>query len=166
MFISTIPIPSEIIISISGRLVAKTFTTDAPPTVSISSLSAYPKGSSNPNTISGSGYVFYYERGTETLYVWEYQIKKGKTDRSNNKTYINLIYNGPVDKLTLTNILDTFSTWNQTDFYKDLPVFEMKCSQKLPMNETIVPIMKRKIMAYVFQIVNFEKINNNFDSEE
>jgi hypothetical protein len=34
------------------------------------------------------------------------------------------------------------------------------------MEETIVPIMKRKIMAYVFQIVNFEKINNNFDSEE
>jgi len=116
--------------------------------------------------VSGSGYVFYYERETETLYVWEYQIKKGKTDRSNNKTYINLIYNGPVDELTLTNILDTFSTWNQTDFYKELPVFEMKCSQKLPMNETIVPIMKRKIMAYVFQIVNFEKINNNFDSED
>lgn len=34
-----------------------TFTTDAPPTVSISSLSAYPKDGSNPNTISGSGYV-------------------------------------------------------------------------------------------------------------
>jgi hypothetical protein len=28
----------------------------------------------------------------------------------------------------------------------------------------MVPIMKRKIMAYVFQIVNFEKISNNFDS--
>ena len=33
------------------------------------------------------------------------------------------------------------------------------------MNETLVPIMKRKIMAYVFQIVNIEKIKN-FDSEE
>ena len=32
------------------------------------------------------------------------------------------------------------------------------------MEETMVPIMKRKIMAYVFQIVNFEKISNNFDS--
>jgi hypothetical protein len=33
------------------------------------------------------------------------------------------------------------------------------------MEETLIPIMKRKIMAYVFQVVNYEKINN-FDSEE
>jgi hypothetical protein len=115
--------------------------------------------------ISGSGYIFYYQKDTESLFVWEYQIKKPKTDNQNNKTYINLIYNGPVDELTMTNIIDTFSTWNTTDFYHNLPIFEMKCSQKLPMEQTIVPIMKRKIMAYVFQVVNFEKMNNNFDSE-
>jgi len=115
--------------------------------------------------VSGSGYIFYYQKDTESLFVWEYQIKKPKTDNQNNKTYINLIYNGPVDKLTMTNIIDTFSTWNTTDFYHNLPIFEMKCSQKLPMEQTIIPIMKRKVMAYVFQVVNFEKINNNFDSE-
>jgi hypothetical protein len=115
--------------------------------------------------ISGSGYIFYYQKDTESLFVWEYQIKKPKTDNQNNKTYINLIYNGPVDELTMTNIIDTFSTWNTTDFYHNLPIFEMKCSQKLPMEQTIIPIMKRKVMAYVFQVVNFEKINNNFDSE-
>jgi hypothetical protein len=115
--------------------------------------------------VSGSGYIFYYQKDTESLFVWEYQIKKPKTDNQNNKTYINLIYNGPVDELTMTNIIDTFSTWNTTDFYHNLPIFEMKCSQKLPMEQTIVPIMKRKVMAYVFQVVNFEKINNNFDSE-
>jgi hypothetical protein len=115
--------------------------------------------------VSGSGYIFYYQKDTESLFVWEYQIKKPKTDNQNNKTYINLIYNGPVDELTMTNIIDTFSTWNTTDFYHNLPIFEMKCSQKLPMEQTIVPIMKRKVMAYVFQVVNLEKINNNFDSE-
>jgi hypothetical protein len=115
--------------------------------------------------VSGSGYIFYYQKDTESLFVWEYQIKKPKTDNQNNKTYINLIYNGPVDELTMTNIIDTFSTWNTTDFYHNLPIFEMKCSQKLPMEQTIIPIMKRKVMAYVFQVVNLEKINNNFDSE-
>lgn len=114
--------------------------------------------------VSGSGYIFYYQKDTESLFVWEYQIKKSKTDNQNNKIYINLIYNGPVDELTMTNIIDTFSTWNTTDFYHNLPIFEMKCSQKLPMEQTIIPIMKRKVMAYVFQVVNFEKINNNFDS--
>jgi hypothetical protein len=64
----------------------------------------------------------------------------------------------------MTNVIDTFSTWNSTEFYKELPIFELKCSQKFPMEETIIPIMKRKLMAYVFQIVNFEKISNNFDS--
>jgi len=114
--------------------------------------------------VSGSGYVFFYQKETETLFVWEYQIRKPKTDKQNNKTYLNLIYNGPVDELTMTSVLDTFSTWNSTEFYKELPIFELKCSQKFPMEETMVPIMKRKIMSYVFQIVNFEKISNNFDS--
>ena len=114
--------------------------------------------------VSGSGYIFYYQKDTESLFVWEYQIKKPKTDNQNNKTYINLIYNGPVDKLTMTNIIDTFSTWNTTDFYHNLPIFEMKCSQKLPMEQTIIPIMKRKVMSYIFQIVSMNKINN-FDSK-
>ena len=115
--------------------------------------------------VSGSGYVFFYQKETETLFVWEYQIKKSKTDNQNNKTYLNLIYDGPVDELTMTNILDTFSTWNTTDFYKGLPIFEVKTSQVFPMEQTMIPIMKRKIMSHVFQVVNFEKIGNNFDSE-
>lgn len=117
------------------------------------------------NLVSGSGYIFYYQKENETLFVWEYQIKKPKTDNQNNKVYISMIYNGPVDELTMTNIIDTFSTWNTTSFYRDLPIFEVKCSQQLPMEQTMVPIMKRKIMSYVFQTVNSEKINNNFDSE-
>jgi len=41
----------------------------------------------------------------------------------------------------------------------------MKCSQKLPMEQTMIPIVKRKLMAYIFQIVNLEKMNS-FDSEK
>lgn len=120
----------------------------------------------NKNGLSlGLGYVFFYQKENETLFVWEYQIKKPKTDNQNNKTYVNMIYNGPVDELTMTNIIDMFSTWNTTDYYRNLPIFEMKCTQKLPMEQTMVPIMKRKIMSYVFQSVNLEKINDNFDSE-
>ena len=26
--------------------------------------------------VSGSGYIFYYQKDTESLFVWEYQIKK------------------------------------------------------------------------------------------
>jgi hypothetical protein len=116
--------------------------------------------------IIGSGYVFYYKKETETLFVWEYQIKKSKIDKTIDKIYVNLIYTGSIGDLTLTNIIETFSTWNNTKSYHDFPIFEMKCSQRLPIEETMVPIMKRKLMSYVYQTLNFEKINNNFDSKD
>ena len=45
-----------------------------------------------------------------------------------------------------------------------LPIFEIQSSQNFPMEQTLVPMMKRKITAYIFQIVNSEKFNN-FDFE-
>jgi hypothetical protein len=116
------------------------------------------------NLNSGQGFIYYFRREDENLFVWEFQIKKVKGDEINNKTYLNLIYEGSPKDLNLSIILDTFSTWNQTDSYNDLPIFEMKTTQNFPMEPTLLPIMKRKVMAYVFQIVNIEKLKN-FDSE-
>jgi hypothetical protein len=115
--------------------------------------------------ISGSGYIFYYEKKTEKLFVWEYQIRNVKNEPSNNKTYLTKIYEDTIEDVTLTSIIEKHSKLNNTNYYKDLPVFEMKCSnQNFPMEQTIVPIMKRKIMSYIFQIINFEK-TKDFDSE-
>jgi len=98
------------------------------------------------------------------ILVWEYDIRKIKGDEINSKTYLNLIFeDSPID-LTLPTILDNFSTWNTKPYYQELPVFEMKNTQDFPMEATLIPIVKRKIMAYVYQVVNFEKIKN-FDSE-
>jgi hypothetical protein len=76
---------------------------------------------------------------------------------------LGLISVGGVDEMTLTEIIENKSKWNDTNFYKNLPIFEIKCSQNFPFEETMVPIIKRKVMSYIFQVVNFEKINN-FDS--
>jgi hypothetical protein len=76
---------------------------------------------------------------------------------------LSLISEGAVDEKTLTEIIESNSKWNDTTFYKNLPIFEIKCSQNFPFEETMVPIIKRKVMSYIFQVVNFEKINN-FDS--
>lgn len=115
--------------------------------------------------IAGTGYIFFYRKQNETLYVWEYEIKPDKKDKTINKTYLNLIYEGVADDLDLSDIIDTFSTWNHTEYFKDLPIFEVKCGQNFPFEETMIPIIKRKVMSYIFQVVNSEKINN-FDSEE
>jgi hypothetical protein len=43
------------------------------------------------------------------------------------------------------------------------PVFQMECNQDLPMEQTLVPITKRKVMSYIYQTTNLDKIKN-FDS--
>ena len=82
----------------------------------------------------------------------------------NSKTYLRLIYNEEPKELSLTTIIEKFSKFNDIGTHKELPIFEIKTNQNFPMESTLVPIMKRKLMAYVFQIVNIEKIKN-FDSE-
>lgn len=113
----------------------------------------------------GSGYVFHFKKNDQLLYVWEYQIKKLKRDDFNNKTIMNLIYEGGPEDLTLVNIIDTHSTFNNNLYYKELPIFELKSLQDFPIEQTLVPIMKRKLLSYILQIISFEKINN-FDSEK
>ena len=87
------------------------------------------------------------------MFLWEYQIKKPKGENHSDKTYLNLIYEGPLTNSGITETIDLFSTWNETDYYKELPIFEVKTQQDFPMDQTLVPIMKRKVMAYNFQVV-------------
>jgi hypothetical protein len=114
--------------------------------------------------VAGIGYVFYYDKTIDKIFLWEYEIKKAKGDNHTHKTYLTLIYEGPYDENTIPELVEKYSNWNQTEHYKQLPIFEIQSSQNFPMDATLVPIMKRKIMSYVFQIVNTEKINNfDFD---
>jgi hypothetical protein len=130
--------------------------------IAFESIDLYLRKNKN-NLVSGSGYVFFYRKSEEKLYVWEYEIRPDKKDKSTNRTHLGLISVGDVDEMTLTEIIENKSKWNGTNFYKNLPIFEIKCSQNFPFEETMVPIIKRKVMSYIFQVVNFEKINN-FDS--
>lgn len=114
--------------------------------------------------MAGSGYVFYYRKFDDKIYVWEYQIKKSRKSSTSDKTHLTKIYEDHPDNTTLLSIIEKYSKHNKTDYYKDLPVFEMTCIHEFPMEQTIIPIMKRKIMSYIFQIVNINKINN-FDSK-
>jgi len=116
------------------------------------------------NLAAGKGYVYYFKKSLNEIFIWEYEIKKPENENFNSKIYLNLIYNTLPSDVTLNSIIETFSTWNEEEHFKDLPIFELKSTNDFPMEETFLPIMKRKIMAYVFQIVNLEKINN-FDSE-
>lgn len=115
------------------------------------------------NINSGKGYIFFYRKSEDLIYVWEFEIKKSRRDKLNNKTYIREIYKGPPSELTLTYIIETYSTWKESENFKFYPIFEARCSHNLPLEQTLIPILKRKVTAYVYQIVNIEKISS-FDS--
>ena len=110
------------------------------------------------------GYIFYYKRDEDKILIWEYDIKKLSADGLNTKTTINQIYENTPNEINLATILETFSKWNTDDRHQEFPVFEMKSNQSFPMEATMVPIMKRKLLAYTYQVINHEKLKN-FDSQ-
>lgn len=116
------------------------------------------------NISTGRGYVYFYKKEVQTLYIWEYEIRKDKKDDISNKTYLTLLYEGTKENIIIGNIINETSSWKEIEGFDLLPIFEVKSSQNFPMEQTFIPMMKRKIMTYVFQIVNME-ILKNFDSE-
>lgn len=120
----------------------------------------------NKNNIdSGMGFSVYYDKQDDEVYVWEYSMKKRKNDTDSTKTYLNLIYNGTLKDTNLNNVISENTSWKEDDFYKNQPIFEIKCQHMYPMQETFVPMMKRKIMSYIFQIVNLKKLEG-FDQSK
>jgi hypothetical protein len=77
-------------------------------------------------------------------------MKKPKKGELNYKPILKKIYEGDENEETLTSIIEKKSTWKEIEFLKRLPVFEVKLTQELPLEETIIPIVKRKLLTYVF----------------
>ena len=113
---------------------------------------------------SGMGYIFYYRKSENKVYVWEYQIKKKRKNSTTNKTHISKIYENTPEDTTLSSIIENFSSFNKYNYFKTLPIFEMNCNQEFPMDQTMVPIMKRKITSYIYQLINVKQ-TKSFDSD-
>jgi hypothetical protein len=113
---------------------------------------------------TGMGYSFFYSKKDNKVYVWEYQIKQSRKQPITNKITIKLIYENSPEDITLSSIIETNSSFVNTKKHKGLPVFEIQSRQDLPLEQTIVPIMKRKIISYIFQVFNLNK-TKDFDSK-
>jgi hypothetical protein len=115
--------------------------------------------------IVGSGFTVFYDEKDNKIFVWEYEIKKPKGKLSTYKLYLNKIHEDSHDKETLNDIIETKSKWKDINFVKKLPVFEVKSEQRLPLEETIIPLMKRKILSIIYQNIGTSKIKN-FDLKD
>jgi hypothetical protein len=110
------------------------------------------------NISSNVGFAVFFDKKNEKVFVWEYRIKKANKKDVNPKTYLKLIYEGSEDGKTLTSIIGENTSLKEEEQFKFQPIFEVKSSQDFPMEETFVPMIRRKIMSYIFQIVNLKKL--------
>lgn len=111
----------------------------------------------NKNILENKGY-FYFTIGN-VINIWEYEKKPAAKGSPESKVVTNLIYSGDKKSLTIPKIIDSFSQWTTED-KKKLPVIEMISRGDFPINETLLPMFKRKLIAYVGQkqmIENYKK---------
>ena len=73
---------------------------------------------------AGSGYVFYYRKSNNKIYVWEYEIKKKRGDKTLSQTHITKIYENTPDKTTLLSIIENHSKFI---YIEDNENFENNC---------------------------------------
>jgi hypothetical protein len=102
-----------------------------------------------------SGYFYYHNKKEKTLYVWEYRLKKTKGSVE-YRNFSNSIYSGPKDDLTLTEIINNFSKWNKPDANTKYPIFEVMGGDEYPLEQTLLPIFKRRILSYINQSLSIK----------
>jgi hypothetical protein len=102
------------------------------------------------NILHTKGYFFYTENDSKKTYVWEYTIKKETKLNPQRMTNINLIYLDDINDLTIPKIITNFSSFESKD-KRMSPVFHMMSSGVFPVEETLLPLFKRRIAGLISQ---------------
>jgi hypothetical protein len=111
------------------------------------------KNKNNVNNKSG----FFSYKTPETTYVWQYTTRKIYKTNNQTKTSLKLVFKGQQDSLTIPEIISTFSKTYEKNNEMDYPIFEVFCSDIFPLEQTLVPIFKRKVLSYVNQNVKITR---------
>lgn len=109
-----------------------------------------------PQMSTGFGFIFFWRKDNSNLYVWEYKVKKSKDYLSNSKLDMKLIYQGDMTLKPLMEVIYDNSTFKKDVLNKDLPIFEVKTNTIFPMEQTMLPMIKRKVLTNYLQVVSFE----------
>jgi hypothetical protein len=88
------------------------------------------------NLTSKRGY--FYTKSNQIIKIWEYNVRKYKGyDKFN------------IEEKLEDNLLKHIHSSDNT-----LPAFYLHCAKDIPMEETLIPLFKRKVMSYVLQTKN------------
>jgi hypothetical protein len=88
------------------------------------------------NLVSKKGY--FYTKSNQIIKIWEYNIRK---------------YKG-YDKFNIEEKLEDDLLKHIHSIDNKLPSFYLHCEKDIPMEETLIPLFKRKVMSYVLQTKN------------
>lgn len=109
----------------------------------------------------GKGFCYFFEQDTRKIFIWQYEIKKDKKKGGEHRTILKLIFENEIGESSITDIITSLTTFKIK--VETLPIFEVRTKVKFPMEQTFVPMIKRKILTYIFQVINSE-ILKSFDS--
>jgi len=100
------------------------------------------------NITSIDGFFYFKDKKEKKIYLWEYTEKPAARGASENKIVTKLIYCDETNKLTVPKIINENVT--REDKSK-LPVIEMVSRGEYPIEETLLPLFKRKLLSYLYQ---------------
>jgi len=89
---------------------------------------------------------FFYLKKYDTLYIWKYTKRKTKGEINFNKSSFDLLYKNKITNENIDDIISIISPKYEEKNESKCPVFEIICKHDLPLNETLLPISKRKVL--------------------
>lgn len=113
------------------------------------------------NVLNPKGF-FYFIDHEKNYYVWEYVIKKQTKNNPQQMTKVKLIYKDQLNDLTIPKIINNFSSFDVSD-KKSGPLFLMTSKGIFPIEETLLPMFKRRIAGFISQTKKFEQIKLDED---
>ena len=94
---------------------------------------------------------FFYYTTEEKTYIWRYVTKKVYKTKNQQRTDLTLIFEDDLKDLSVPEVISKFSKTYEKNKENESPVFEVFCNNEFPLEETLLPIFKRKILSYINQ---------------
>lgn len=102
---------------------------------------------------NGTGYFYFIEENQDKAHIWKYKIVKPTLKKPLNKNSFEKIYTGEITDNSIISLIQ-----KSLDKPEDIgePIFQLKTNQNFPLDETLIPLFKRKVTGYIFQSVKLE----------
>jgi hypothetical protein len=110
----------------------------------------------NKNNLKSKSGFFYY-KPKDKLYIWRYVTKKVYKVKNQTRTSLTLVYEGLQNDLTIQDNISKFSKTYDKNNEESYPVFEVSSDDIFPLQETLIPMFKRKVVAYIKQGTSIKK---------